>query len=479
MSKVRINDLAREMEVKSRQILDVLGELGLGEGKTHSSSIEDHEADKVRAHFQHGRQAGHAGAGSSRASHTIAPKIDLSHVSKPGDVMKAILAKKQEEEAEARRSHLPSGKAAASAPTTPAKPAPPVVSLQRRRQLPHGPNRGRLYRSRDLPQRLLLRRSSHCVEAAGWNCCGKGARRSSRRAACRYGCSAHRGCKTPATPAAAATPTKPAEQAPAAAKPVAPKAAAPAAAVPVAPPVHEKREAAAPIAPPSAPVVEAPIAQPAEIAAKAEETSSAPATTPAEPQAPAAQTPETAPARPVVSPRRVVMPQTGPRPVYKAPIRGGKHYHPGSGTRRRHPARQADLRPPSTVRTSSRLSATHPRHGRPSRTISRRRPASQAPYAYRICRPRRTRRSRWTSRIWRAPWLWRSASRRLWRSATRSGGAPPTGEAPRPQRAPQNRARRGGQQYPKTKEGPMKGFVPPPRFGWCHTVQRRAAAHHA
>ena len=112
MSKVRINDLAREMEVKSRQILDVLGELGLGEGKTHSSSIEDYEADKVRAHFQHGRQGGHAGAGSSRTAQTIAPKIDLSHVSKPGDVMKAILAKKQEEEAEARRSHVPPSKAA-------------------------------------------------------------------------------------------------------------------------------------------------------------------------------------------------------------------------------------------------------------------------------------------------------------------------------------------------------------------------------
>jgi len=129
MSKVRINDLAREMEVKSRQILDVLGELGLGEGKTHSSSIEDHEADKVRAQFQHGRQGSHAAAGSSRAAQTIAPKIDLSHVSKPGDVMKAILAKKQEEEAEARRSHLPPSKAAVITPKTPAKPAPPVVSV--------------------------------------------------------------------------------------------------------------------------------------------------------------------------------------------------------------------------------------------------------------------------------------------------------------------------------------------------------------
>ncbi|MGA7245851.1 MAG: translation initiation factor IF-2 N-terminal domain-containing protein, partial [Terracidiphilus sp.] len=130
MSKVRINDLAREMEVKSRQILDVLGELGLGEGKTHSSSIEDHEAEKVRAQFQHGRQGSHGGAGSSRASQGITPKIDLSHVSKPGDVMKAILAKKQEQEAEARKSHVPPSKAATPvAAKAPAKPAPPVVSV--------------------------------------------------------------------------------------------------------------------------------------------------------------------------------------------------------------------------------------------------------------------------------------------------------------------------------------------------------------
>ncbi len=40
MSKVRINDLAREMEVKTREILDVLAELGLAGGKTHSSSLE-------------------------------------------------------------------------------------------------------------------------------------------------------------------------------------------------------------------------------------------------------------------------------------------------------------------------------------------------------------------------------------------------------------------------------------------------------
>jgi len=44
------------------------------------------------------------------------------------------------------------------------------------------------------------------------------------------------------------------------------------------------------------------------------------------------------------------------------------------------------------------------------------------------------------------------------------GLMPPPGEAPRPQRPGPN-ARRGRQQYPKTKEGPMKGFAPPSRFG--------------
>ena len=97
MSKVRINDLAREMEVKSRRILDVLAELGLAEGKTHSSSLEEFEAEKVRAHFERGaRAAGQSSSAASHSSQTITPKIDLSHISKTGDVMKAILAKQKE-----------------------------------------------------------------------------------------------------------------------------------------------------------------------------------------------------------------------------------------------------------------------------------------------------------------------------------------------------------------------------------------------
>ena len=71
MSKVRINDLARELEVKSRQVLDVLTELGMGAGKTHSSSLEEDEADKVRAHFSHGSRAAGHGGGASRPGATI------------------------------------------------------------------------------------------------------------------------------------------------------------------------------------------------------------------------------------------------------------------------------------------------------------------------------------------------------------------------------------------------------------------------
>ena len=48
MSKVRINDLARELEVKPRAILDVLPELGVTEAKTHSSSLEADEAEETK-----------------------------------------------------------------------------------------------------------------------------------------------------------------------------------------------------------------------------------------------------------------------------------------------------------------------------------------------------------------------------------------------------------------------------------------------
>jgi Translation initiation factor IF-2, N-terminal region len=113
MSKVRINDLARELEVKSKAILDVLPIVGVTEKKTHSSSLEEHEAEKVRVHLRGSSEAAAPAAKSARplrGEEEIKTKIDLSHISRPGDVLKAITQKKAE-----------------VAPP-PRPPAPPVVS---------------------------------------------------------------------------------------------------------------------------------------------------------------------------------------------------------------------------------------------------------------------------------------------------------------------------------------------------------------
>src|SRR5579871_1805447 len=95
MSKVRINDLARELEKKSNAILDALREVGVTEKKTHSSSIEESEAEKVRAYF--GGQDGKPAGGSRNAP--AKPAFNLANVSKPGDALKAILERKQAEAA--------------------------------------------------------------------------------------------------------------------------------------------------------------------------------------------------------------------------------------------------------------------------------------------------------------------------------------------------------------------------------------------
>src|SRR6266403_1229935 len=89
MSKVRINDLARELEVKSKAILDVLPKVGVTEKKTHSSSVEADEADRIRK-FLAGNGGGAREESRGSRADEIKPKFDFSKISKPGDVLKAI-----------------------------------------------------------------------------------------------------------------------------------------------------------------------------------------------------------------------------------------------------------------------------------------------------------------------------------------------------------------------------------------------------
>src|SRR5271163_1188274 len=135
MSKVRINDLARELEVKSRPILDALEAIGVT-GKTHSSSIEADQAERVRDYFKNGGKSSTA----TRQPVDTRPKFDLSKVSKPGDALKAILERKQ---AEAAAKAAPPRPTAVVAPPASVAAAPPKVAAAapagKHRRPPAGP----------------------------------------------------------------------------------------------------------------------------------------------------------------------------------------------------------------------------------------------------------------------------------------------------------------------------------------------------
>jgi translation initiation factor IF-2 len=440
MSKVRINDLAREMEVKSRQVLDILAELGLGAGKTHSSSLEEDEADKVRAQFKRAsKPASTAGTPASRTPQAIAPKIDLSHISKPGDVLKAVLAKKQEEEAEARKSRLPQRRAAASPEQEPARPAPPAaVAVKQPSATPAKPEPRKVVpQPRSAPPIV----SQPAVKPAI-------ATRPPSKAVV---------AKAPASTVAAQRP----------AVAVAP----PTVAVVVKPPAKTAQPAVEPVAH-AATTKASKTAKSAEIAPSlfADEAALAPeqeAILPGEAADLAAAAPAHPPAHrgkghthasptPALPARRMVMPQTGPRPVYTAPPVANLPPAASSGTTGgiqrgkpifdRRPMSGPGSYPQRTPGTGQFPGGPRPKH--PTRTTSGGYAGTGAPGAPGSRPGFGARPGFGPPRAGGPP---------------RPGSAPPAGESPRPQRA-SSRGRGGRPQYPKTKEGPMKGFVPPPRY---------------
>ncbi len=458
MSKVRINDLAREMEVKSKQVLDVLVELGLGAGKTHSSSIEEHEAEKVRAHFDRGRTSTAGGSAASRAAQGgIAPKIDLSHVSKPGDVMKAILAKKQLEEEEARKSHAPARPAPVATAKATAKPAA-VATPKPAVAAPAKPEPRKIVPAARPAPPIIAAPAAPAIASRppAAAVVAKPPAAGARPAVAVVPPAVAVVVKPPAAPHAPREAAPPvAEHAPAAVKP--------AVHVP-APAAHAPEVQDAP-APAPAPVAEpaAPIAQPVSApATKMETVISVAASAPAAPDASA----EPAPPAEVVAPapvRRVVMPQTGPRPVYKAPPVVPGAVPPAAqagGLQRgrpifdRRPPGAPGSFPPRQQGAPGQFPGGGPRPKHPTRSAPGGFAGPGAPGG----RPGFGQRPGF------------GGPRPGGFGGPRPGGfgpgsAPPPGEAPRPQRAPAKGRGRGQQQYPKTKEGPMKGFVPPPRFG--------------
>src|SRR5579885_2365519 len=102
-NQVRINELARELEVKAKAIIDLLPGFGVTEKKTHSSSIPLDVANKVRRAIQ--------GQAEAEAAAEAAAKAD-----------------KEAREAAAKAARLRPATPPAAAPVTPpAKPAQPAA----------------------------------------------------------------------------------------------------------------------------------------------------------------------------------------------------------------------------------------------------------------------------------------------------------------------------------------------------------------
>ena len=109
MGQIRINELARELEVKSKRILDYLPEIGFAEKKTHSSSLDDEIANKVRAHFRALEAAEQAAAEKAAAEKAAAERAAAEKAAR----------ERAAAELEARKAEVAKAAVRPAAPSTP------------------------------------------------------------------------------------------------------------------------------------------------------------------------------------------------------------------------------------------------------------------------------------------------------------------------------------------------------------------------
>src|SRR5271157_1643982 len=126
-SQVRINELARELEVKAKAIIDLLAGFGVTEKKTHSSSIPVEVAEQVRHHLK-GVADAEAAASAERASKEAAARAaqrrPALHAAAPAPAKPSVPV------AGAPAAHAPVGHPAAHVPAAhppAAHPAAPVA----------------------------------------------------------------------------------------------------------------------------------------------------------------------------------------------------------------------------------------------------------------------------------------------------------------------------------------------------------------
>ncbi len=137
--KIRINDLARELEVKSKAVLDYLHELGHTDKKSHSSAIEGDLADQVRKHFQAVQTEAETPAGPAQPPEVSpeSPKLSkpVIHYHEQAPITRTIAQIKED----ARRAVAPRPLPPPPPPAHPLKPLPPATSPSPPRAVAAGP----------------------------------------------------------------------------------------------------------------------------------------------------------------------------------------------------------------------------------------------------------------------------------------------------------------------------------------------------
>src|ERR1700724_3910034 len=98
-NQIRINELARELEIKAKGLIEYLPEIGVTEKKTHSSSIDVEHAELARQHY-HDLAAQEAAAEADKVAKAVAAKAKpAGSPTPPGSTAKPPASARQPAEA--------------------------------------------------------------------------------------------------------------------------------------------------------------------------------------------------------------------------------------------------------------------------------------------------------------------------------------------------------------------------------------------
>jgi translation initiation factor IF-2 len=148
-NQIRINELARELEIKAKVLIEFLPQIGVTEKKTHSSSLDIEHAELARKHFRELADAEAAAEAAKTAAKSkparpaaapakpAAPAVHATAVAPAAPASAPATSAAQPSAATAGPARPPSAPAAATTPAV-VRPAPPSAAPPAPRTAPPG-----------------------------------------------------------------------------------------------------------------------------------------------------------------------------------------------------------------------------------------------------------------------------------------------------------------------------------------------------